>query len=248
MIVRAIIVDDELPNRENLQLMLGRHCKNVDVVALAGSAVEAMDVIREYRPDLVFLDIEMPNGSGFDLLESLSAINFEVIFVTAYDHYAIRAIKFCALDYLLKPLDILELKKATERVVEKLAKAKQNESMKVFMQNRHFTGQVKRIALPTSEKVDFVPVHEILRCQGESNYTHIHLRNGEKIMVSRTLKEYDELLSEYNFLRVHQSHLVNLEEVKSYVRRDGGYILMTDGSHVSVSKQKKELVLRRLSG
>ncbi len=247
MDIRAIIIDDEAGNRENLQRMLERHCGNVQVLAVAASAIEGIDAISTHSPDLVFLDIEMPHANGFELLESLPRIDFEVIFVTAFDHYAIRAIKFCALDYLLKPIDLLELKVAVEKVSEKLQRARENESMEIFMQNRRNPQQVKKIALPTADKVDFVAVNEIVRCQGESNYTHIFLANGKKILVSRTLKEYEELLSEYNFLRVHQSHLVNVAEVKTYVKRDGGYIVMSDGAEVSVSKQKKEAVLTRLA-
>lgn len=247
MDIHAIIIDDEAGNRENLQRMLERHCSNVVIQASAASAIEGIDAIGKHRPDLVFLDIEMPHGNGFELLESLPQIDFEVIFVTAFDHYAIRAIKFCALDYLLKPIDLLELKVAVQKVSEKLEKARKNESMQIFMQNRRNPNEVKKIALPTADKVDFVAVNEIVRCQAESNYTHIFLKNGQKILVSRTLKEYEELLSEYNFLRVHQSHLINITEVKTYVKRDGGYIVMSDGAEVSVSKQKKEGVLARLA-
>lgn len=247
MNIRAVIIDDEAGNRENLRLMLARHCPQVIVLAEAASAGEGINFIQACKPDLVFLDIEMPHRSGFDLLEDLAAIDFEVIFVTAFDQYAIRAIKFCALDYLLKPIDIEELIQAVDRVEQQLAKDRQNENLRIFMQNRLQPTQVKKIALPTADQVDFVAVDEIIRCQGESNYTHIFLSDGRSILVSRTLKEYEQLLTEYNFLRVHQSHLVNVAEVRSYVKRDGGYILMSDGAEVSVSRQKKEQVLQRLS-
>ncbi|MCB0631919.1 MAG: LytTR family DNA-binding domain-containing protein [Saprospiraceae bacterium] len=247
MEIRSVIIDDEAGNRENLHLMLARHCQAVKVVATAASAADGLKIIREYHPDLVFLDIEMPHRNGFDLLEDLPAIDFEVIFVTAFDQYAIRAIKFCALDYLLKPIDMQELKDAVNRVEEQMVKNRQNENLRIFMQNRLPSNQAKKIALPTADKVDFVDVNEIIRCQGESNYTHIFLRDGSKILVSRTLKEYEHLLEEYNFLRVHQSHLINIAEVRSYVKREGGYIMMSDGAQVSVSKQKKESILRRLT-
>lgn len=247
MEIQAIIIDDEAGNRENLQNLLKRHCTNVSVTGTAASAIEGIDAIEHHRPDLVFLDIEMPNGNGFDLLESLPKIDFEVIFVTAFDHYAIKAIKFCALDYLLKPIDLLELKVAVQKVGEKMANARKNEKMEVFMQNRRNPQAVKKIALPTADKVDFVSVNEILRCQAESNYTHIFLTNGQKILVSRTLKEYEELLADFNFLRVHQSHLINVAEVKTYVKRDGGYIVMSDESEVTVSRQKKDTLLERLA-
>lgn len=247
MEINAVIIDDEAGNRENLQLMLARHCPQVRILANAASATEGISIIQRHQPDLVFLDIEMPHRSGFDLLEELPAADFEVIFVTAFDQYAIRAIKFCALDYILKPIDIVELTQAVARVQEQLTKNRQNENLRIFMENRLQPTRVKKIALPTADQVDFVAVDEIIRCQGESNYTHIFLQDGRSILVSKTLKEYEQLLTEYNFLRVHQSHLVNVAEVSAYIKRDGGYIVMSDGAQVSVSRQKKEQVLQRLS-
>ena len=247
MEIKAVVIDDETGNRENLRQLLDKYCKNVNVVAEASSATQGIEIIQANQPDLVFLDIEMPGSNGFDLLQHFSKVSFEVVFVTAYDQYAIRAIKFCALDYLLKPIDINELKDAVEKVAEKLKKDQEDNGLHVFMQNRLLDGAIKKIALPTSGRVDFVKVNEIVRCLGESNYTRVILKNGNEILVSRTLKEYEELLTEYEFMRVHQSHLINLAEVKAYIHKDGGYLLMNDESRVSVSRQKREAVMLRLS-
>ena len=226
--------------------MILEYCPDVEVVAECSSAVEGRKAIMKYAPDIVFLDIEMPGGSGFDLLESIEDVKFEVVFVTAYDHYGIKAIKFSALDYLLKPIDILELQHAVEKVKNRLKEKTENVRMKNLLTNRQMREASPKIAIPLSDKIDFLDVSSIVRCEGEGNYTHIYLKTGEKILSSKTLKEFDELLSEYDFLRVHQSHLINLNEVKSYIKTDGGYIKMKDGSSVSVSRQRKDMVLESL--
>ncbi|MCT4644726.1 MAG: LytTR family DNA-binding domain-containing protein [Carboxylicivirga sp.] len=246
MKIKAIIIEDEQSNRDNLNKIISEYCLNVQVVAMCKSAVEGRKAILEHKPDLVFLDIEMPGGDGFSLLESFGQINFEVIFVTAYDQYGIRAVKFCALDYLLKPVDILELVKAIEKVERRLQQKEENEQMKVLLANRN-QQSTQRIALPLSDKIEFIEVKSIIRCQGDGNYTQIHLINGDQITASKTLKEFDELLTESNFLRVHQSHLINLNEVKAYIKTDGGYIKMKDGSSVSISRQRREMVMSQLS-
>ncbi len=224
MKIRAIIVEDEKSNRENLAKILGEYCSSVEIVALCSSAVEGRKAISELQPDLVFLDIEMPGGNGFSMLESLAEINFEVIFVTAFDHYGIKAVKFCALDYLLKPIDLLELTQAVEKVEQRLAEKSENLRMKTMLSNKKSKLSTPKIAIPLADKIEFVEVSSIVRCEGDGNYTNFFLKNGEKIIASKTLKEFDELLSDYNFLRVHQSHLINLNEVKSYIKTDGGYI------------------------
>jgi len=246
MKIRAIIVEDEKSNRENLAKILGEYCNSVEIVALCSSAVEGRKAIGELQPDLVFLDIEMPGGNGFSMLESLGQINFEVIFVTAFDHYGIKAVKFCALDYLLKPIDLLELTQAVEKVVQRLAEKSENLRMKTMLSNQKSKLSNPKIAIPLSDKIEFVEVSNIVRCEGDGNYTNFFLKKGEKIIASKTLKEFDELLSDYNFLRVHQSHLINLNEVKSYIKTDGGYIKMKDGSTVSIARLRREMVLDRL--
>ena len=245
MQIKAIIIEDEKSNRENLAKILLEYCSEVNVLAQCSSAIDGRKAIIEHRPDLVFLDIEMPGGDGFSLLESFEEINFEVIFVTAYNQYGIKAVKFCALDYLLKPVDILELSQAVEKVQKRLKAKTDQLRLQTLLANRSNESNPK-IALPLSDKIVFIDVTSIIRCQGEGNYTHIYLKGEEKLLASKTLKEFEELLSDYNFLRVHQSHLINLNEVKAYVKSDGGYIKMNDNSSVSISRQRKEMVMERL--
>jgi len=242
--IKAIIVDDEANNRENLRLALASYCQEVTVIGEADSALTAMDLIKAVEPQLVFLDIAMPLGSGFDLLESLPSIDFDIIFVTAYDQYAIRAIKFAAVDYLLKPINVLELKKAVERVANKQSKSTQNDHLEVLLHN--LQQQEKKIALPQSDHIEFVPVGNIVRCQGDRNYTHFFLQGGRKLLVSRTLKEFVELLDGHNFYRVHQSHLVNLDRIQKYSKRDGGMLITEDGAKIPVARARKEELLARL--
>lgn len=248
MKIRAIIIEDEKNNRENLAKILSDYCKNVELVAMCSSAIEGRKAIGELQPDLVFLDIEMPGGNGFSMLESLEQINFEVIFVTAFDQYGIKAVKFCALDYLLKPIDLLELTQAVDKVEKRLVEKSDNLRMKTMLSNHKNKLSSPKIAIPLSDKIEFVEVSSIVRCEGDGNYTNLFLKNGDKIIASKTLKEFDELLSDYNFLRVHQSHLINLNEVKSYIKTDGGYIKMNDGSSVSISRQRRDMVLGVLKG
>ncbi|MEZ5039899.1 MAG: LytTR family DNA-binding domain-containing protein [Saprospiraceae bacterium] len=242
--IKALIVDDEANNRENLRLALAAYCQEVEVAGEADSALKAIDLIKIHQPELVFLDIAMPLGSGFDLLESLPEVNFEIIFVTAYDQYAIRAIKFAAVDYLLKPIDVLELKKAVTKVMSKQLKKQKKTHLEVLLNN--LQQQEKKIALPQSDHIEFVPVHTIIRCLGDRNYTHFFLKDGRKLLVSRTLKEFVELLEESNFFRVHQSHLVNMECIQKYSKRDGGLLVMIDKAQIPVARARKEELLTRL--
>ncbi|MDO5968397.1 LytTR family DNA-binding domain-containing protein [Flavivirga aquimarina] len=247
MIIKSIIIDDEVHNLENLKRLLEKNCPNVEVVAMASSAEEGLELIINQVPDLVFLDIEMPNKNGFEMLESIGNVNFEIIFVTAYNQYVLQAIKSCALDYLMKPISISELKEAVLRVSQVVTHKRENQKLKVLVDNLKSINQPKKIALPTTEELHFVSIDEIVRCKGENNYTMFFLTNGTSILVSRTLKEWDDLLSSHQFIRTHQSHLINSIHVKSYVKKDGGYILMNDGSMVSVSKHKKEQALSKLA-
>lgn len=247
MIIKSIIIDDEEHNQENLKRLLEKNCSNVQVVALASTAFEGLELIQKHQPDLVFLDIEMPNKNGFEMLESINQINFEVIFVTAYNQYVLKAIKSCALDYLMKPIAISELKEAIDRVEEVLLQKRDNQKLKILVENLKNINQPKKIALPTAEELYFVSIDDIIRCKGENNYTMFFLTNGKSILVSRTLKEWDDLLTSHQFIRTHQSHLVNSIHVNSFVKKDGGYILMDDGSIVSVSKHKKEQTLSKLA-
>lgn len=238
MKINAVIIEDELNNIENLQGILANWCPAVHIMGTATTVEEGVDVIKAHPPQLVFLDIQLHDRSGFDVLKALDAIEFEVVFITAYDQYGIQAIKFSALDYLLKPIDIRELQQALEKAREKIV-AKQNNGNLENLLNfvRRSAMDMPRIALPTLQETRYVKVNEIVRCEAANNYTHFYLRDGETILVCKTMKEFAELLKPYDFHRAHQSHLVNLQFVKSLLREDGGVLLMEDDAKVPVSRQ-----------
>ena len=246
MKIKAIIIEDERHNREKLLQMITVHCPAVEIGAVCSSVGEGRESIITNHPDLIFLDIEMPDGNGFSLLENLPYIDFEVIFVTAYDYYGIKAIKFSALDYLLKPVDTVDLIAAVEKAKGIILQKQENLRLRNMLENARRSNADKMLALSMSDKVEFIEVAAIVRCESDGNYTTFYLKNGEKLLISKTLKEYDELLTPYGFLRVHQSHLINLKEIKSFIKTDGGYIKMKDGSSVSISRQRRETVLRIL--
>ena len=246
--MQAIIVDDEGNNVENLTLLLGKYCPEITVAATAKNAEEARKCISAFQPDLVFLDIQMPGENGFDLLKSLTSYSFELIFVTGFDKYGIQAIKFSAIDYLLKPIDYQELILAVNRAREKYLQKRQNlqleNLMKILQQNQQRADH--RIALPSAKETRFVKTTQIIRCEAENNYTIFYLQNTEKILVSRPMFEFNELLAEYGFIRCHNSHLVNKTFVRSWIKEDSGYLLMDDGVQVPVSRLKKDLIKQAL--
>lgn len=244
--IRAIIIDDEEGARESLANILKDYFDNVEVVGKAASADNGVKLINEYHPDLVFLDIEMPKGNAFDLLEHFENIDFDIIFVTAYDQYAIKAIKFSALDYLLKPIDIDELGAAIQKFDDKTHKRTTNQRLQTLLQNLNAENK-KKVAIPDSEGLVFVNLDDIVRCESDGNYTHIILNNGKNILASRTLGEYEEMFSEENFSRVHRSHLINLNHIDKYIKGEGGYAVMTDGSHVEISRRKRAEFMEKLS-
>lgn len=244
--ITTLIVDDERNNCENLKELLNQYCGELEIVGMAHSASEGIEAILHLKPSLVFLDIQMQGGSGFDLLEQIKPVDFEVIFVTAFDQYAIRAIRFCAIDYLLKPVDLLELQAAVKKAANKIRQRDPNLAMTTLLANRNTATDDLKIALPTAERILFVLVSEIIRCLGENNYTTVFLKNGTSVLVSKTLKEYEELLADKGFLRVHQSHLINSNYIRSYEKHDGGYLKMTDGASVPISRQRKQQVLQQL--
>jgi len=242
--IRGIIVEDEKHSRETLLGMLDRYCKNVEIVAQADSYRGGLEKIREYKPDVIFLDIQMPDGSGFRLLEELDEINFEIIFTTAFDQFAIKAIKYSALDYLLKPIDPEELVKALKKVESKISKQAVNENIQVLLDNiKSREPEPHKIVLSTSEKIHIIETDQILRCESDNYYTIFFLIDGKKILISKTLKENEELLGGHNFIRPHKSHLVNVQYIKGFLRNDGGYIEMTDGSKIPVSRRKREKII-----
>ena len=242
--MNAVIIDDEKGNVANLAGLLASYCTEVSVVGTALNASEGADLIELLQPELVFLDIQMPGGNGFDMLQSLKTRNFELIFVTAFDHYGIQAVKFSAVDYLLKPIDTGELQTAVKRAGEKIQQRQSNQALEnlMFLLRNRENKQDHRIALNTLKETRFVKTSEIVRCESSNSYTRFFLQNGTNILVSTPIFEYEELLKEYGFIRCHQSHLVNRSFVRSWVKEDGGYLLMEDKSQVPVSRNKKEQV------
>lgn len=246
MKIKAILVDDEPKSRNNLHDLLQEYCQQVEIVGEAASATEALKLIKQQEPELIFLDIEMPGGSGFDLLKSLNDQNFEVIFVTAFDQYGIQAVKFCAIDYLLKPIDIFELSKAVEKAQAQILRKKENRRLAELVANIDRPEDEKRIALPLADKIEFIVVNQIVRLEADGNYTRIFMDCKKEYLVCKTLKEYQEMLEHHNFLRTHQSHLINCRKIAAYIKTDGGYISMTDGCSVPISRQKRDEVLKRI--
>ena len=248
MDIRSIIIDDEPNNIENLQLLLNQYCPEVSIAATAINADSGIEAINAFKPDLIFLDIQMPGKSGFDLLKAFTSINFEIIFITAYDQYGIQAIKFSALDYLLKPININELKLAVEKARQKIiAKQKDYNIINLLEYIKAGNKEIPKIALPTLQEIMYVRVDNIIRCEASNNYTVFYLQNGEKVLVCKTLKEFAELLTPHNFARTHQSHLVNLHFVKSFLREDGGTLLLTDQTKVPISRQNRDMVKEKLN-
>jgi two-component system LytT family response regulator len=242
--IKAVIVDDEQNNIDNLVQLLAKHCQQVQVTGHALNADDGEEVLHALQPDLVFLDIQMPGKTGFDLLRSITFRNFAVIFVTAYDNYGIQAIKFSAIDYLLKPVNAEELKHAVSKAIELYTTKKQNLLLENLLLQLQQTQQKEqhRIALPSSKETRFILTADIIRCEASNNYTTFFIRGNEKIMVSKPIYEYEEILSGYHFIRCHQTHLVNKHYIKSWVKEDGGYLLLADETKIPVSKQKREFV------
>lgn len=236
----AIIVDDENKARENLKHIIRDHVGDVHVLATCGSIQEAVLKIHEHKPDLVFLDILMKGETGFDLFEKVKDIKFDVIFVTAYDEYAMKALKVNAVDYILKPIDVEDLKQAVDKVKHKKGKGIKGEEIGVLLNQIHLSKNIKKIALPTLEGLVFVHIDDIIRCESDENYTTFYLAGKERKVVSKTIKYFEELLEPHHFFRSHRSHLINLNHIKEYIRGDGGYIVMSDGSEVMLARRKKD--------
>jgi two-component system LytT family response regulator len=243
--IKAIIIDDEVHCHETLCLQLKEFCPEVQLIDQCRSAKKGLEAIEKMKPDLVFLDIEMPAMNGFEMLEQFTEISFAIIFTTSYDQYAIKAIRFSALDYLLKPIDPNELISAVKKVQEQrhLPMAEQFQMLLKQVQGKgnHFN----KIAVPTSEGFELIPADQVIHCEASDNYTHFFLKNKIKIIACRTLKEMEEQLKDFPFfVRVHHSYLINLNEVIKYVRGEGGYLLMSDGTSVNVSRSRKEALMK----
>ena len=248
--IRALIVEDEFMVRETLTGMLARHFgDSVEVIGECGSVPKAKELILELKPDLVFLDIELSFGTGFDLLESLQPVGFQVIFITAYSQYAIKAIKFAAVDYLLKPLDPDELKQALARVKMREHEPEPAAGVKHLVTNQAEPNvQLHKFSLSTTRGIRLLVCQEVLRCEADASYTHFYLVDGSKETVSKTLKTFADRFSDHGFYRVHHSHLINLSHIRQFLRQEGGFVEMTDGSLVPISRRKKAEFLKILSG
>ncbi len=244
--IRSIIVDDELKSRESLKILVEDYCEGITVNATCQNVDEAVQAINDFRPDVVFLDIQLQGETGFDLLTRFGNFEFDVIFTTAYTEYAIKAFKFSAIDYLLKPIDIGDLRKAIEKVAKNKDTAVTDRLQQLLQNLRSGSPENYKLALPTSDGLVFVKVHDILYCQASSNYTEIVMADNKRYIVSRTLKEYDDMLGEQNFYRIHHSYLINLNGIKKYVRGEGGYVIMSNDKPLDVSKRRKEGFLSRI--
>jgi two-component system, LytTR family, response regulator len=239
--IRCVIVDDENNALEMMEWLIKTYCPNMSIEAMCNSAENGIEAINKYRPDVVFLDIEMPHMNGFDMLERFDKLFFDVVFTTAYDQFAIKAFRYSALNYLLKPVDPDDLKKTVQRVEEK-KNLPSREQIDLLLQNVKHTGKpaVNRIALTTNDGMIFVSTNDIIYCEAESNYTSVVLNNGKKIVVSKVLKDIDEALNGPDFFRVHNSFLINLNRIKRFVRGDGGYVIMDNDVSIGISRSRRQ--------
>jgi two-component system LytT family response regulator len=246
--MKAVLIDDEKHNIANLRELLHRYCPQVEIAGTAANADEGKRLIMQIQPGLVFLDIQMPQKSGFDLLKELNTYDFDVVFVTAHDQYAIQAMRFAAVDYLLKPIDINELQSAVDRAVKRQRLKEQNRQLEnlIHLLKSQQNKEDQRIALNTLKETRFVKTGDIIRCESSNNYSTFYLQDGEQLLVCRPIYEFEELLKDYGFIRCHQSHLVNKKFIKSWKKEYGDFLLLTNGNEVPISRNKKELVKRAL--
>ena len=245
--LKTLIVDDETDAVNFILSIIVEYCPKLNVIGTASNVGDGVQMILLHQPELVFLDVEMPHKSGFDLLAQFPKKLFDVVFITAFNQYALKAIKFSAVDYILKPINISEFIEAVDKVIEKRSHAyNQNINYGELLENLKSTLPMK-LAIPTSEGMEYLNTKEIIRIEADRSYCWFYLNDHKKYLVSRNLKEYQDLLSDRNFFRPHNSHLINLEFVKKYVRQEGGYIEMTDGSQIPVSKIKRDLFLQQMN-
>jgi two-component system LytT family response regulator len=245
--IRTVLIDDETDSVRVLQKLLDKYCPQVEVVGTAEGVETALAVIQATRPDLLFLDIEMTQGNAFDLLNQLRPLTFQVIFVTAFDNYAIRAFKYSAVDYLLKPVDIDELAGAVERVVQRSQQKNIVNQMQAFLDNMGtFSLAQQKMAVPTVDGLIFINLKEVVRLEAKSSYTQIILENGNVVTATRTIKDYEDILPEALFCRIHNSHIINLFKIEKYNKGRGGYVTLEDGTTIEVASRRRQEFLRRL--
>jgi two-component system LytT family response regulator len=241
--IKALIVDDEENIREVVRRMLEEYCKNVIIVGEADGVASGVEAVKKYQPDLILLDIKMGDGTGFDLLDRIDPVDFKVIFVTAYEEYAVKAFKFSALDYILKPIDPDEMVEAVQRTEEVLQHELQMQ-LSAFNDNLNIEDSPrKKIILKTLDNIYLLKLQDITYCESDGAYTKFHTEDDKEIMVSRSLKEYQEMLSDQGFFRVHKSYLINLSHINRFEKMDGGYVVMSNESKVPVSSRKKDQLL-----
>lgn len=246
--IQSIIIDDQLDGREALRLQLEKYCPGVNVLKACQNIQEGIKAIRLHCPDLVFLDIQMPNGSGFDLLAQLEEINFEVIFVTAYSRYALQAIKFSALDYLLKPIEPAELIRAVDKV--KASRGQENlvKRYEAMLKNiKSESGNIERLAISDMDGILVLDTSKIMYCAAEGSYTRIYMTGNKTHLFSKKLKEFEVMLGESGFCRVHHASLININHVIQYVKGEGGYVILSEGHHVNISRRRREVFLAQLN-
>lgn len=246
MILKAIIVEDEESGRETLKNYLKLYCPDVELVGMADSVKTGVELVHKTNPDIVFLDVEMPFGNGFDLLEQVGNVDFQVVFVTAFSNYAIKALNLSASYYILKPVDIDELVEAVNKIKLSRNDKSKIDHTQILIDNLKIVNKnLKKLTLPVLEGFEVVNIGDIIRCEAQDNFTKFHLVNGKKLLICRTLKFYEECLVEYDFVRVHKSHLININFVKKYTKGKGGFVTMEDNTEVDVSPTKKEEFLEK---
>lgn len=245
--MNALIVDDEKTGAEALMLLLKKYCPEVNVLSLIHHAPDAADEIRRLKPDILFLDIEMPFMNGFEIIKHVQDLDFALIFTTAWDQYALQAVRHSAIDYLLKPIDPEDLVAAVDKAAKRNHLHYRTAIESLTAELKH-PSPVKRLAIPNQDSIVFVDWSQIIYLEADSNYTHIYTTSGKKHTVSRTLKEYDEQLDTNQFFRVHNTFLINLSHVEKYIKGDGGYVLMSNGNTIDVARRKKNELLQLLTG
>ena len=245
--INCVIIDDEERARNGLSKMIATYCTGIKVVATAGTVKDGLATIKEHEPHLVFLDIDMPDGDGFELLSQVGEIDFDVIFATAYDQFAVKAFRFSAMDYLVKPIDLELLIEAVEKVKDK-TKSNNRKDQYSVLQDVVSQHKFTKIALPSNDGVLFVEIGNIIRMESDGNYTSVIMTNGDKHMVTKQLGEYEDILNENGFFRIHHSNLINLNRIKKYIRGRGGYVVMEDGSSVDVSARRRDEFLAMMKG
>lgn len=243
--ITALLIDDDSNLRNGMKGMLARYAPDIIIVGEADSVQTGVLAIESYKPNVIFLDIQLGDGTGFDILEQLSkkdvTLSSHVVFITAHEQYAVKAFRFSALDYLLKPVDPEDLYKVTDKIKKVLSTSDSFAHIDLLLENiRKKVDKFKRIALSTSDGIHLFEVSDIIRCESQDNYTKFYIKDNKPVLISKTLKEYEDLLSEQGFERIHQSHLINLAYLKSYIKKDGGYAVMADNSHLPISQRKKE--------